>query len=63
MKPGFFAARKLLPNSDRYAAVRFINVSDISQTLSRGSLLGDGGVLSDVSTESATNVVNGRHWK
>lgn len=41
VKPGLFAASTLLPNSDRFAAVRFINVSGTNHMLYRGLLLGD----------------------
>jgi len=36
VKPGLFVPRTLLPNSDRYAAVRFMNVSGTNHMLYRG---------------------------
>ena len=40
IRPGLIAARTLLPDSDKYAAVRFINVSGKRQELESGQFLG-----------------------
>jgi len=40
VRPGLLAARTLLSHSDQYAAVAFMNVSGVDQTLRRGHALG-----------------------
>ena len=40
VKPGLFAARTLLPDNDKFAAVRFINVSGEEQIIDSGYFLG-----------------------
>jgi len=40
IRPGLLAARTLLPHDDDYAAISFVNVSGVDQSLKRGLALG-----------------------
>ena len=41
IKPGLFAARTLLADSDEFAAIRFVNISGKTQCINAGTRLGD----------------------